>query len=320
MAKKRSTPFIIAFGGENFLLDRALELGKSWADRQISVLDGEDISDDELVSECESRSFDGRDRVVVLDNAQAIKSTKALKVYVEQKDPQDDSTILVAVVRANSLPDVWEAAGKKGTVYLHEKYKPWKTAEITKRIVAEAKNLKLTLDEDVPALFLKVLGDNLRQTVNELRKLAHLVGEGEKVTKEHVSLVIAPVIPVEPYQVAEAAVAKNPRKAMNCLSLLYKNLGEGVSVPITGALMRQVERLLVAKQMVEKGDSVEVIAIRLNMPPYVCKTQTLPLLQKHTVATLRSQMKTLCRLDSLVKGPARSKRTHVELAVLSIAA
>jgi DNA polymerase III delta subunit len=318
MAKK-THPFIVAFGGENFLLDRVLELGKSWTDRDITMLDGDGLHDVELVSECENQVI-GSDRVVVLDNAQAVKGTKALKTYIEEKDPRDDSVVLVAVLRATTMSEIWEAAGKKGKVYFHKKYKHYEKTEIKERIVAEAKDLKLKLDKDVLDFFLTVLGDNLRQTVNELHKLVHLVGEGGTVTKEHARSVIAPLFPVEPHQVADEAIAKNRRKAMDYLSLLYKSQGDGVLIPITIALMRQVERILVAKQMIARGDGVEVIATRFNLPPYVCKTQLLPLLSRHNVATLKDQMKKLCRLDSLVKGPARSKRTHVELAVLSIAA
>jgi DNA polymerase III delta subunit len=56
------------------------------------------------------------------------------------------------------------------------------------------------------------------------------------------------------------------------------------------------------------------------MHEFACKTNLIPVAQKHTVKVLLGHMNQLCKLDAQVKGAARSKRTLVELAVLSLAA
>lgn len=319
-AKKHSGPFIVAFGGEDFLLDRMIELGRSWADRRVVVIDGEGRPDHEVVAICEQRSFDGRDVVVVVDNAHKIKGDKALKVFIEEKSREDNSVVVVAILRTDKLPEMWKAAAEKGRTQHFPKCKPWESDKVKQRMVAEAERLGLKLEDDIPDVFLRFIGDDLRRVVNELRKLKLVTPTGTKVTKKTVLSVIAPDVPVEPYEVAEAATNKDVKRAMTLVSLLFKNMGDGAAVPITASLCRQIEKLIVARQMLDKGDEISVIATRLGIHAFPLQKEVLPRARKFTVRELLTQMNNLCRLDAQVKGPARSKRTLVELTVLSIAA
>lgn len=319
-AKKHSGPFIVAFGGEDFLLDRMIELGRSWADRRVVVLDADGMADHEVVSVCEQRSFDGRDVVVVLDNAHKIKGDKALKTFIEEKSREDNSVVVVAICRTDKLSELWKKAAEKGRTQHFPACKPWESDKVKQRMVAEAERLGLKLEDDVPDAFLRFIGDDLRRVVNELRKLKLITPEGVKVTKKAVLSVLAPDVPVEPFEVAEAATNKDVKRAMTLVSFLFKNMGDGAAVPITASLCRQVEKLIVARQMLDKGDEISVIATRLGIHAFPLQKDVLPRARKFTVGQLLTQMNNLCRLDAQVKGPARSKRTLVELTVLSIAA
>lgn len=318
--KRRSGPFVLAFGGEEYLLDRVMERGRTWEGRSVTELDGDGLTDVEFVSACEMVPFSGEPLVVVLDNAHKLKVDKALGRFIEGLSKDDESVTVVAIFRSEKLPASWDGATDKGQVYNYPRFKPWQEDKIQARIVEEAKRLNLAFDEGIPGLFVKLLGDNLRRTVNEMNKLVHLVGPGGKITKKEVAAVIAPDVPAEPFEVAEAATSKDVRTALRLVSVLYKTMGDGASVPITASLMKQVEKLLIARQMLDRGDSIEIIATRLEMHKFVLQKSLLPKAQKFTVAELRDQMRRLCRLETQVKGAARSKRTLVELAVLSIAA
>lgn len=313
--------FLIIYGDEDFQLDRFIRRRKDqWKGRDIELRDGASITEESLVSLCRARSiFDESSRAIILDNAQELEPEKALLEYLDKRDPKDTSTVLLAVVRSRELPAAWKAFAKKGWSDKYQKYKPWETDLVIGRISEEAAELGLKLDKGVPEIIHFCLGDNLRATVNELGKLAYLVKPGTLVTQQLVTSVIAKDQPAEPYQVAEQAIAKRAKQAMNLSSLVYQYMGDGASVPITSALMRQVEKMLVVRQMLDKGDAHSVIAASLGMHEFACKKNVIPVAQKHTVPTLVGHMKSLCRLDGQVKGPARSKRTLVELAILSIA-
>lgn len=317
-ASKPSGPFVVAYGAEDYLLDQVIEQGRSLKNRHVVLLNGAGMQDFEFVDVCQQGSFDDSSRVVILDNAHKLKGDKALAKYIEGVDPKDSSVFVFAIFRSDKLSAVWKEAVKKGRMKLCPKLKPWETDKQEARILAEARRFGVSLEANVPGLFLKVLGDDLRRIANELQKLA-LIVEGRKVTTKDVVRVVAPDFPVQPWDIAEAATDKDKRRAMNLLSQLFKAMGDAASIPITAALVRQVEKLILARQMMDKGDGVQVIAARLETHTYPLQKNILPRAKKFTVRELRDQMQNLCRLDATVKGAARSKRTHVELAVLSIA-
>lgn len=312
-------PFRVFFGDEDLLLDQALNGLRDRASRDITLLDGEDLVGEDIVSACETMTMSGKPRIVIVDNAQKVRATEPLVKYVEDKSPEDQSVILVVALRGKKLNSPWfKVLEKKGRKVEFLKPKPWKLAERIQRIEEQAKLAGVKLGSGVPEMLMHCLGYDLYLISNELRKLAHLVDGGE-VTKKHVALLVSRVFPAEPYEVADAAAARNVKEAMNLLGFVYRNLGDDASIPIVYSMMRLVERLIVVRHRLDQGSAPNDIAKDLGMHEYAFKMNLQPLALKHSVARLKNQMKTLCRLDALIKGPARSKRTEVELAVLSLA-
>ena len=311
-------PFVVAYGEEGYLLDRLLAKGRARTDRFVIALDGAKVSDGEVISACESSPCVGEsDRIVVLDNAQKV-SGESLEEYIEEKDPGDTSVILLAAVRSKELKGDWMKAAQKGKSYRFEAYKTWQEDKILARIRKEAKDLGLSLEKGADEVLYHLLGNNLGPTVNELKKLSHLVGKEEKVKSSHIISVVAPINSATAFQVADAAFSRKPRRAMSAAASLYKDAGESASVQIVSALMYQSERLLLTRQMLDKGDDVKTIARRLDMHPFVCQKNFVPMARIHEFSRLLDQMQMLCRLEAQVKGAATSKRTRVELAVLHI--
>lgn len=328
MAARKPVPFVVFYGGEGYYLDQAFEQGRHWPKRQVCVLDGNDIDEEALVSVLEAQSFDGQDRAVVLDNAHKLGGKNGtLSLYIDEKDVKDDRVVLVAIVRSEKLSPVWASAAKKGRRKEHKSYKPWEGDKKIARIKKEAKELGLELADGLADQLMAALGDNLHLIMNELRKLVYIVGEGGKVELSHAASVVAHMYPAEPYDVSKAALGRNPRRAMTLLSFLYKHMGDGTWVPVVVSLQRLVEKLIVARQLMDSNAPMVVVARSVGVTTekesaaeFVFRKNWRDLVQKHTVAKLLGYMKKLCELEAQVKGPAKSKRTLVELAVLSIAA
>ena len=318
--KAPSFPFFVSYGAEEYFLDVDIEKAKvKWRDRSITVLDGEVLSGEDIVSICETRTFDDTPRLIVLDNANKVKADKHLKAYVGEKDVEDLRVILVIVYRGDTLPDVWSAAGKKGRVIEHKKLKTWdNNNEVLKWIPKEADDLGIMLDKEVSESIYKCLGSDLRKISNELKKLSILVGSGGLVTQKILKEVIVPIMPVEPYQVADAVGRKECKTALNTLSSLYKSMGEDAAIVVVSSLMRLIEKLTVARYMVDNGVSEEELPGRLDMHPYRFRTHFNPMVKRFTLQELLSAMGKICKLDADVKGSSRSKRTLLELTIISI--
>lgn len=316
-------PFLVLYGDEHFSMDR-VKASKiaSWSkNRTIIRKDGADINDEELVGFFENNSsFDEpENKAVILDNAQDLKLKGDLEEYIAKKDPKDLSCVVLAIVRAEKLPAVWKSAVKKGEQAYFAKLKYWETDKAVSRVIDEALALGVKLDKNLAEIIHRYLGDNLGAIFNELTKLACIAKDGV-VTKKQLISVLAPDLRVKPFQVAEAATEKNFRQALSMAATCYKNMGEGANITLTDALLTQVEKLAVIRQLLDQGETSQGIAIRLGIHEYVCKKTLIPLAQKHSLKGLLKHMNDLCKLDVQVKGAARSKRTLVELAILSITA
>jgi DNA polymerase-3 subunit delta len=311
-------PFVVLFGGENFFLDKDVAKVRQGS-RQVIYLDADDdpISDSQLVEICQSY-YDGP-RTVVIDNAQKVKGNKALKGYIEGRDPADHSVILIAVVRSEKLSEVWSAARSKGKGVERKKIKPWEEAKYLDFLRSEASKNEVMLGNDVAPILLSYVGTDLYRLENELRKLARYVGSGNTIKKEHIGLITSPTPKAEPFQVAEAAMQKDVKKAMGLFSVLYLNSGEKGLVPVVGALMRQLEKTSIIRSLQDKGTNAEDIAVLLGMKAWPYKNVAAPIAQKHSLPSLISNMRRVCKLDADVKGPSKSKRTLVEMAILTIA-
>ncbi len=319
MAKKASSlPFLVFYGGEDFFLDRELAKARKWEGRAITLLAGEELEDHELVSICSTANTDDSLRVVIVDDAQKVKG-KELESYIEEKEVTDPSVILVAIVRSEKLPAVWASVGSKGRVVERKKLKTWESNnEVIKWISDEATRIGIKLKAGVASALFDAVGADLYRLSGEVQKLAILVGKDGEADIPQLRLTVAPSPYAEPWQVAESALNKDRRKAMNQLSAVYKNQGEGANVPIVNALMKQIEKLVVARQMLDAGLVDDVIAGIVGVHPYRCRTQLLPQARKHSLTSLIGHMSRLCKLDVDVKGSSPSKRTLVELAVLAI--
>lgn len=327
MAKVQTpkSPLCVYYGEENYNLDLAIRLAKTWPEREVRVLDSSDgLTDEEIVDQLCMGSEEWAQRTVIVDDAQNVKEGKgkALRAYVDSVSATNLSTVLVAVVRDSKLSALWQYVANKGKATECAKLKTYgKTNEVIKYILDRATEIKLVLEEGVPDMLFKFTGGDLYKINNELRKLRLLasVNKDFKISKKHLATVISSAMKAEPWDVSNAAFAKNKVEAMNSLSLMYKTMGDEASVPITSALIRDLQKVIVARHMMDGGAPIEDIATVIDMHSYRCKEFFLPMVRKHDQRSLARHMSRLCRLDADVKGLSRSKRTLVELAVLSIA-
>lgn len=317
---KSSGPFVVSYGVEDYFLDADMLRAAQWKNRHVVFVSGDEVDDRELVGIFESGTLDGEPKVVIVNDAHKVKGDKSLKAYVSGKKPEDDHVVVVAIIRAEKCPDVWAQAGKKGRLIEHRALKTYESNnEVIKWVEREARSAKLQLASGVSDLLFYAIGPNLYRLANEIQKLTLLVKPDEKVTVDHVRLIVPVTKSAEPYTVAEHAFAKDTKKALNTLSTVYRVMGDEAHVPVVTSLIRQTEKLVLGRSLLDGGSDEEAIASAVGMHPYRVRTHFLPLLQKHRFTDLLGYMRALRKLDVDVKSSARSKRTLVELVVLKIA-
>lgn len=323
MASKQSRifhVFNVFYGEETYLLDRELTRALRWRDRFVTCLDGESVTEDGIVSALGDLPIsDDGGIVVVVDNADKVKVNGALEAYFAERAPQDQSALLVAICRSARLAKGWADVGKLGRVVEHLRFKPWEKEKIRERIVKEASLLGLILADVAFDVLFKVHGERTDCMVNEMRKASFLVEKGGQISKDLVLSLCAKRVAVAPWDVSEAAFAKDPKRAMQAVSMLFQDRGDEALVPIVASMMKQLEQTLLMRSLLDRQQRPEAIASALGLHPYRVQRELVSV-QKHTAAQLLNHMKNLCDLEVQIKGAAPSKRTLVELAVLSLAA
>lgn len=320
------TPFVLSYGEESFFLDRDLTQFRDQSQRSVTLLDGDDVADEDVASACSTLTVDFENPMaslpglVIVDNAHKFKPEKQMKAYVEAKDAKDLNMVLCLIVRAEKVPAFWSKLGPKVLVREFKKLKTWDNDnQVVGWIVDEAKSMGLVVDTRLASIMFEVAGSDLYRLSSELRKLQLLAGKGA-VTIEHLKLVMTPGSNATPWTITEATFQKNQKRALNAISSVYKHYVEDPSLLILGALMKQMDQLFIVRTMLDKGSQPDDVAGRLGMHPYRFKMSLLPLAGKHSLRGLTLGMQTLCKLDVELKRTSHSRRTLVELAVLELSA
>ena len=312
--------FFVSYGSEDFLLDRDIERARSWPNREVFLLDGEDITESKLISCMESASY--APRTFILDNAQKVKLTKMMRGFVEDRSKTDTLTVFLAVVRDAKLPAGWAYVAEKGELREAKKlkYKPWQPDEFFQWIDGEAARHDLKLSQEIKKILLEFVGTDLYRLASEIRKIAVFVGPQGEITKQQLALFISSTQSATHFEIAEATLAKNPLLAMNRFSILYKNEGMDCLGRVTSALMKRVEQVFIIKDCSQRGVDADIAAASVgfdvNKFPF---KQISEVAKKYELTDLIRHMSRLCKLDVDIKSAASSKRTLVELAILDIA-
>lgn len=325
MLFRLTSPAVLSFGEEDFFLDRDIESLRKYPGREVTFLDGADVTDDEVVSACTTLSIDFenptniRPRLVIVDNVTKVKGDKRLKEYLSSKQKNDTHSVLAAIARTDKAPALWSKLDR-GIVLMreHKKLKTWEdNNEVAKWAVDEAKRLGFSLDLKCATSLFQLSGGDLHRISNELGKLRLLVGAGGTADINKIAMVASRSAGMEPWDVVDAALAKDKKRALNGLNLLYRFASEDPSILLLASLMKGVERVFIAATMLSKGRSADEVAVRLSMHPFRFQKTVKVQASKHSVDSLARVMQKLSKLDVELKSTSH-RRTLVELAVLDL--
>lgn len=325
MGYKLTTPVAVSYGDETFFLDRDLTLFRDQPQAHVTLLDGSEASEAEVISVCETFRVDFDDpdtikpRVVVVDNGQKLKPEKALKSYIEGREASYTGAVLAVLIRSEKCPSFWTKFGPKVKIREHKKLKTWdNNNEVVKWVQTEADRIGLNLSPQLANSMFQIAGSDLYILSSELRKLRLLVGAKDPVTVKHLQLVMTPASNLGSWDLADAVFLKNQRRAMNVLTSLYRFASEDPTLMIHGALVKSSERLFVARSMVNRGAGEEEVAARFSMHPFRYRMSLLPQVEKQTLPGLARTMQILSKLDVELKRTSH-RRTLLEVAVLDLA-
>lgn len=310
--------YILA-GQDDFSLNQSLEeIKRSIGDRELlaantTVLDGGEVTPDQLRVVCKTAPFLARKRLVIVrglldrfeakgksgspeGKASAVSQQNEYKALVTSIKDVPDSTILVLVDgKVGSGNPLFKVLSTKATVKLFPLLKNAELCRwIQKRVKEEGGNISLPAVE----LLAKLVGNNLWIMKSEIEKLI-LFASGRRIEEEDVTRLVGCAREVSVFAMVDAILEF---KAQAAEQSLYQLLERGAHpAHLLVMLSRQVRMVVRAKEMRNQGRSEGEIRDRLALTSEFALHKTLEQANRYSLERLRQVYHKLLETDLSIK-------------------
>ncbi|RLA89858.1 MAG: DNA polymerase III subunit delta [Deltaproteobacteria bacterium] len=322
LKKQTLRPVYLFYGEEEFLLRRALErlqTGLRADDQQQSekhILEAEDTSLAEVLSQARVPSLWGTRQLIVLYNADRYKAAelKPLGSYLDAPTPQ---TCLVLVAPGLKFKEVerhpyWRRLQEQEAALGFFRLKE---AALPRWLEQEARRQGKVLPPAAAQRLIETVGDNLLELAQELEKLVLYMGAEKTITAPLVSQLTCASRSFTIFALVDALGQRRPEQALQILKRLLE-LGEP-PLKILVMLARQLRLLLRLQDYQDAATPVEEQARRLGLPRgIVLKLQRQA--AHFRVAELRSHLFNLHRADQGLKTSPLPPRLWLEKVILEL--
>ncbi|HEX4925233.1 MAG TPA: DNA polymerase III subunit delta [Bdellovibrionales bacterium] len=266
------SPLYLFFGEEPFLIEESLEelvnaaLDGGIKDFNYNVFYASDDDVSKVRDAIETLPMMCARRVVVLKGAHQLK-TKELEELMPIIDSPVDSTVFIMV--ADSIDQrlrFFKQFAQSGILVQFQR--PYDN-QIPMWIETLAKRHGMKLNAESVELVHQMVGSNLIDIDNELRKLSQFVGARKDVTVEDVKQIVSTLRVDTVFQLANA-IGNNDRST--ALDHLANLLGHGESpIGILALVSRHIRILMTVKDGLREGLTAGQLGSRVGVPPFFMK-------------------------------------------------
>ncbi|MCA1021446.1 DNA polymerase III subunit delta [Halobacillus litoralis] len=282
MAKQNQSQVYLLYGVEPYLIqenkDKIIKQALKKEDREFNVsqYDLEEIPVEDVVTDAETFPFLGDGKVVIANNPVFLKAkpdklsfehdVDVLLQYIQNPAEYTTLVLIAPYEKLDERKKLFKELKKHGAVVHCEPVKEW---NMDKWIASLARDLHITVPEDIYELFTQEIGANLMALRNEMEKLALYVGEGGVVTKEAAEQLLSHSAEASGLKLVDAVMERDLGKAIR----IYKDLEKVNEEPIalTALLSSQFRIINQAKVLKQKGYAQNQMKTYIKAHPYVIK-------------------------------------------------
>ena len=321
-------------GEEDALVDRALEsisskVLESAADSEFArtTLDAKKSNAQEVEAAARTASLFGGRRLVILRDAQSLRSEEQKKLAVYLQAPVK-STTLVLVVRGagaqtrdpkrsktvSSIKSLKKAVEKgRGVMVDCPKPKPRELPRLAEQMLKER---NLSADKDGLYALVEAVGEDLGGLIQAVEKLSlYLRGSG-RVTDRDVAEVVADTRSQSIFALTDAVGEGSLDRALRVLSRMIRD-GEN-ALAIIGHLTRHFRNLASIQALDQRGEGSDAIHKNLGLHPFVVKKCLLQA-RRFKPRSLARCLALLADADLKVKRSRLPKSLLLEKLVMALA-
>lgn len=229
-----------------------------------TILYGRDAEAGSLLAELRAYPLMSSRRVVVLKEAQDMKSFPDLESYFE--NPTDTTIFVICHKHGNidSRKTVYKKAAQSGITFKSDKIPDYKLAEW---ILRQVKSDGYGISEKAAILLADSIGNDLSRITNELKKLYLLLEKGTTINDIHIEENIGISKDYNFYELSNAIANRNIVKAFEIVDYFVHNPKAGPLIPIISNLFALHKKIMTVHFLENK--SKESVASALKIAPFV---------------------------------------------------
>lgn len=278
-------------------------------DMNFTAFEGKDINPKEVIDLAETLPFFSDRRIILIENSGFFKNAC-----------DDLADYLAQIAQTTYFLFVEEEVDKRSKMYKTVK-KNGKIVEfatqteelITRWILSRLKKEGKNITGNVLQLFLSRTGTDMGNIDRELEKLLCYTMEKDVIEAEDVEAVVTEQTTNKIFEMVNAIVEHNQRKALN---LYYDLLTlKEPSMRIMYLISRQFQILLNIRDMISKGLSQQIMAQKAGIPPFAVK-RNVAQAKEFTLEQLKQALREGVELEEAVKTGRMNDQMAVELFIM----
>lgn len=330
----------VLYGRDDFSLREELARikGELDSDGMLSsntdVLDGREVSPEQLMAICDTMPFLSAHRLVVVEgllkrfdpperprrgargarggSAEALERWQGLAEYVQR---MPDTTTLVVVdeelsAQNNPLLKALRSAGQV------REFRPLRPGAVLQWILERAQNQGIDISPAAARLLADLVGNNLWVLASELEKLA-AYAQGRRIEGADVRALVSEARQVNIFAMVDAIVERRAAVALRLLRQLTTAGAEGSY--LLAMVVRQYRFIIQARELMTAGLSTQEIGQRLGVASEFVLQRILDQAQRYSLSRLKAAYRRLLETDAGVKRGHYGEEMALELLVHDLA-
>lgn len=280
LKKGEIAPVNLFYGPEAYLREQAIKryrdalVAPGMAEFNYSLMDGAEVSEQDVVNAASIPPVFGGKRLVVVRRARFFKPSAA-------KEKQNQSSILINYINrpvretclvletgdpVDRRRKIFKELARCGEVV---EFSRLNSNDLAKWIFRLAERAGKNISRPGVELLLNRCGRNMYEIYNEMNKLIDFTGQKQSIGEEDVRLVVTDRGEENIFRVVDALGNKRYAEALQIIRHLLRRRESPQA--ILAMLARQVRLIIQANELSAAGYSFTEITSTMGLPPFVCK-------------------------------------------------
>lgn len=253
------SPIYILMGEESYFIDKICDaltqaiLPEEEREFNQFVVFGSDVNAAQVADLARELPMMSQHKVIIVKEAQNIKNTDELEKYFDHPSPQ---TVLVYCYKNGTIDKRKKFISKAKAAGIVFESNKLKESALPAFIESFMKARKNTIEPKVASVIAESIGSDLSRLASELEKLNLALPETDRrVTAELVEQIIGVSKEYNPFELRNALISRNARKANQIINYFDKNPKSGGAYVLVPSLFNYFQNLMLVWYAPKKSNA-----------------------------------------------------------------